>query len=192
VTTDNSAEILAQRDAEIAKINGYVDLTQEAKDRRKNEVRARAQVQYEEAKAAEKQQREERLASTKKDVLRIPTGMASFDAEEAQIHQVLHSFWREVVSATELSATEGIKGLLDPRQQQLEAEQKLEPILEQAERTDNELMSRAIYHRAIDLGAQSIVDRYLATSPVDAKNWRLYTEAAQEMQQAKSPENLLG
>jgi len=190
VATDVQA-ILRERDRELRDIDGKVEWTQEAKEGRKRAVRELYQRVYEEAKQEEKQQLEKRLAETKNAVFRVPRGYGSSDAEYAQIQLAFHSFWRQVVAATEDLGEEGV-GVL-PGQWERLAEEKLGTILEQAERTDNEqLMSRAIYHRAIDLGAQSIVDRYLATSPVDAKNWRLYTEAAQEMQQAKSPENLLG
>nr|MDQ3318355.1 hypothetical protein [Actinomycetota bacterium] len=54
------------------------------------------------------------------------------------------------------------------------------------------LLATATYHRAIDLGAQGVVDAYLSTRPVASKAWESYTEAHQEANQADSFEGLLG
>jgi hypothetical protein len=39
--------------------------------------------------------------------------------------------------------------------------------LDQAERSGDKLLARAAYHRAIDLGIQSVVDAYLASRPAE-------------------------
>jgi hypothetical protein len=97
------------------------------------------------------------------------------------------SAWADVLSSSRV----GEGGALLPQQQQQQAEEKLAPILEQAERTGDHLLSRAVYHRAIDVGEQGIVDRYLSTRKTEAAAWQRYTEAAQEAQQATSFESLL-
>jgi hypothetical protein len=54
-------EILNRRNAEVAKIRGYADLTEEAKERRIAEVNERAKAEYAEAReAAEREIRERR------------------------------------------------------------------------------------------------------------------------------------
>src|SRR5688500_2914689 len=49
IMATDPAEILNQRNVEVAKIRGFVDLTEEAKERRVAEVNERAQTQYAEA-----------------------------------------------------------------------------------------------------------------------------------------------
>jgi hypothetical protein len=165
-TPADPQEILAERDRAIAEINGYVDLTQEAKDRRINEVREWAQREYAHSRELEKRQREERLASTKRAVFSVPTGNMASEAEAATIHAAFRAAFSDVKAATQ-----------GPRSPQ-EAEQTLTEILDQAERTGNALLARAVYHRAIDLGVQKVVDRYLEGRPKEAKAWQRYTEAA--------------
>jgi hypothetical protein len=172
-------EILYQRNAEVEKIRGYADLTQEAKNRRIAEVNNRAQAEYAEAREKDKRQREERLKSTKNAVFRVPTGNVPSDAEAAQIHAAFRGAYSDVLSATE-----------DPRNPQ-QAQEKLERILEQAERTGDTLLARTACHRAIDFGAQPIVDRYLEGRPKEAKAWQSYTEAAEEVNEASEIGHLL-
>ena len=50
-------QILAQRNAEVAQIRGYADLTDEAKERKIAEVTERANAEYAAAKEAEKRGR---------------------------------------------------------------------------------------------------------------------------------------
>jgi hypothetical protein len=65
------SQILSERNAEVAKIRGFVDLTEEAKDRRIAEVNERANAEYAAAKEAEKRGREERLKSTQRAVFNV-------------------------------------------------------------------------------------------------------------------------
>jgi hypothetical protein len=178
-------EILRDRDAEIAKIQGYADLTQEPKDRRIAAVHEWAQREYAEAREAERERIQQRLESTKQAVFQVPGGYMSSDAEQAQIMAAFRSAWKDVLSATEVD-----EGSLLPELQQRQGEQKLTPILEQTERTGDFLLARAVYHRAIDLGAQGIVDKYLSTRKSEATAWQRYTEATQEAEQATSFEGL--
>ncbi len=61
MTTD-PVEILNRQNAEIAQIRGYVDLTEEAKDKRIAEVTARARAEYAAAREAGERERAERVA----------------------------------------------------------------------------------------------------------------------------------
>jgi hypothetical protein len=129
-------QILADRNAEVAKIRGYVDLTDEAKERRISEVNERANAEYAEAK----------------------------EAEKAQIHTAYRQGSGNVYWAT-----------MEPG----EALAELEKILKQAERTDDTLLGLATYHRAIDLGLQPIIDRYLADLPKEERAMECYAAAVE-------------
>jgi hypothetical protein len=73
-----------------------------------------------------------------------------------------------------------------------QAQEELERVLEQAERTGDRLLARAAYHRGIDLGIQGIVDAYLAPRPAESRAWDAYTSAYREANRAGSVEGLLG
>jgi hypothetical protein len=172
-------EILHRRNAEVAQIRGYVDLTEEAKNKRIAEVNERAQVEYEEARTAEQRRIAERLESTKKAVFGIPIPVGTTDAEEAQIHAAYRSAWGEVYSSTR-----------SPESPEHAAEE-LQRVLGQAERTGDTLLARAAYHRAIDLGVQDVVDSYLASRPQENRAWESYTQAYQEVNQSRGFDGIL-
>jgi hypothetical protein len=104
----------------------------------------------------------------------------SSDAEQAQIMAAFRSARKDVLSATKI----------EDRESGAQVGQTLASILDEAERTGDPLLARAVYHRAIDVGERGIVDRYLSTRPTEAQQWQRYTEAAQEAQQAASFEAL--
>ena len=151
MTTDPVA-ILNRRNAEVAQIRGYVDLTEEAKNKRIAEVNEKAQAEYAAAREAAERERTERLERTKRAVFRVPVSATATDTEEAQIHAAFRSAFGEVFSSTSTESPG-------------EAEEELGRILQQAERMGDKLLARAAYHRAIDLGVQGIVDAYLASRP---------------------------
>jgi regulator of protease activity HflC (stomatin/prohibitin superfamily) len=173
--TTEAQEILRDRDVEIQKIQGYADLTEEAKDRRIAEVTERAQAEYAEAREAESRRIEENVISSKKAVFGIPASPAYSDVEVAQVHAAFRSAWADVTIATANPAS---------------AQKELGEILEQAERTGDSLLARAAYHRGLDLGLQPIVDRYLQSRPKEAKALERYTKATEEANQAKDISSL--
>ena len=173
-------EIIRQRDAEVAKIRGYADLTEEAKNRRIAEVRERAQAAYAEAREADARARAGRLESSKRAVFRVPVSPTATDAEAAQIHASYRAAFNDGYSAT--SGAEG------PAQ----AQEELGRILGQADRTGDKLLAAATYHRGIDLGVQEVVDSYLATRPAEAGAWESYTAAHQEDAEARGVGGLIG
>jgi hypothetical protein len=175
----DAVEILNRRNAEVAQIRGYADLTEEAKERRIAEVNERAQAEYAEAVETGKRERAERLERTRKAVFSVPTGNVPSDAEAAQIYAAFRGAWGEVLSAT-----------ANPESPQQVGE-RLEQILNQAERTGDTLLARAAYHRAIDLGVQPVVDSYLEGRPKEAKAWQRYTAAHQEVSQSKDVMHIL-
>ena len=167
-------EILNRRNAEVAQIRGFVDLTPEAQARRIAEVNERAQQEYQQAVEDGKRQRAERLERSKRAVFRVPIPASATDAEEAQIHAAYRSAYNDVYSST-ASPDSSVK-----------AREELERHLAQAERSGDKLLARAAYHRAIDLGIQSVVDSYLASRPAENRAWESYTAAQQEVSQSGS------
>ena len=166
-------EILNQRNAEVAQIRGFVDLTEEAKQRRIAEVNERTQQEYRQAREDQERERAERLERSKRAVFRVPIPATASDAEEAQIHAAYRSAYNDVYYATASLESSG------------EAEDELERHLAQAERSGDKLLAAAVYHRAIDLGVQSVVDAYLSSRPAASRAWESYTTAHQEVNESK-------
>jgi hypothetical protein len=166
-------EILRQRNAEVEQIRGFVDLTEEAKNRRIAEVNERARAAYAEALEANERERAERLERSKKAVFRVPIPATATDAEEAQLHAAYRAAFNDVYSSTVFSESPG------------EAQEELERLLGVAERSGDKLLARAAYHRAIDLGIQSVVDAYLASRPQENRAWESYNAAQQEVSQSQ-------
>jgi hypothetical protein len=171
------AKILQQRNAEIQQIEGYVDLTDEAKSKRITEVTEKANASYQEAKEAEARRIEENVVSARKAVYGIPASPTYSDAEVAQVHHAFRWAWDDV-----LMRTHDVWG----------AQEELQEVLEQAERRGDSLLARAAYHRALDLGLQPVVDSYLSTRPREAKALERYNKALQEQEESRSIEGLLG
>lgn len=169
-------EILNRRNAEEAQIRGFVDLTEDAKERRIAEISERARAEYAEALEAGERERAERLKKSERAVFRVPVSPNATDAEEAQIHAAFRAAYNEVYSSTS-----------SPEQ----AREELERILQQAERTGDKLLARAAYHRAADLGIQSVVDAYLDTRPQENRAWESYTAAYQEVHESRGIEHVL-
>jgi hypothetical protein len=178
--TADPRQILQERDAEIASIRNRAEWTEQAKNERIAAVHEWAQREYAEAREAEQQRIQQRLESAKRAVFQVPGGYLSSDAEQAQIMAAFRSAWKDVLSATKI----------EDRESGAQVGQTLSSILDQAERTGDPLLARAVYHRAIDVGDQGIVDRYLSTPrKTEREQWQSYTEAA-EAQQATSFESL--
>lgn len=173
-------EILNQRNAEVAKIRGYVDLTEEAKSRRIAEVNEKAQAAYAEAREANERERAERLERSKKAVFRVPIPYGATDAEAAQIHASFRAAYNDVYSSTLFFDSPG------------ESQEELQRLLDQADRSGDKLLAAAVYHRGIDLGIQGIVDSYLSSRPAESRAWETYTTASQEVAESRDVMNLLG
>jgi hypothetical protein len=173
-------QILAERNAEVEQIRGFVDLTDEAKERRIAEVNEKANAEYAEAQERQKQAREERLRSTKKSLFAVNDDVNATAAERAQIHAAFRQATGDVFLATmDSGASPG--GVQD----------ELAHLLERAERTGDTLLAKAIFHEAVDRNLQPIIDSYLENRPNENRAWEKYTEALGESQQATSLEGLL-
>jgi hypothetical protein len=160
------AEILNRRNREVEQIRAYVDLTEEAKAERIAAVTEKANSEFAAAKEAEKQRREERLKNSERGVFAVVDDVTATpsEAEKAQIHAAYRQGSGDVYWAT-----------MEPG----EAPAELEGILTEAERTDDTLMAKAAYHRAIDLGLQPIIDRYLADRPKEERAMERYAAAVE-------------
>ncbi len=178
MTTDPT-EILNRRNAEVAQIRGYADLSEEAKDRRIAEATEKARAEYAEAREMGERERAERLERSQRAVFRVPVSATATDAEEAQIHAAFRSAYNDVYSST-----------LSPESPE-QAQEELGRLLQQAERTGDKLLARAAFHRAVDLGAQSVVDAYLASRSAENKAWESYTAASQEVRESQGVGGLL-
>jgi hypothetical protein len=127
------SQILAARNAEVEQIQGYADLTQEAKAERIAAVTEKANSEFAAAKEAEKQRREERLKNSERGVFAVVDDVTATpsEAEMAQIHAAYRQAAGDVFLAT-----------MNPGQ----AKEELEGILKEAERTGSK--SRARMERA--------------------------------------------
>jgi hypothetical protein len=175
-------EILRQRNAEVDQIRGFVDLTEEAKQRRIAEVNERAhQAEYREAIETQERERAERLQKSKRSVFQIPIPLGATDGEAAQIR----ASYRSARSDIEYAIAPSLG--TDPQYTQKE----LERFLEQAELTGDPELARAAYHVSIKHGVQSVVDTYLSSRPQESRAWEHYSTAHEEANAARSPEGLL-
>jgi hypothetical protein len=178
--TADPRQILQERDAGIASIRNRAEWTEQAKNERIAAVHEWAQREYAEAREAERERIQQRLESAKRAVFQVPGGYLSSDAEQAQIMAAFRSARKDVLSATKI----------EDRESRAHLGQTLASILDEAERTGDPLLARAVYHRAIDVGEQGIVERYLSTRKTEADAWQRYTKAAAEAEQATSFESL--
>ena len=145
-------EILNRRNAEVAKIRGYADLTEEAKERRIAEVNERAQAEYAEAREADERERAERAEKAEKALFETPYPYAASDVEMAQIRALRRGAYESVY---------GSLYLLEPE----EAREELDRLLTRAERTQDPELADAVYHVATERGERSVADAYLETRP---------------------------
>ena len=132
------------------------------------------------AHEAAARERSERLERSKRNVFRAPVPATATDAQAAQIYASYRAAFNDAYSAA--------RGAESPAQ----AQEELERVLEQAERTGDGLLAHAAYHRGVDLGIQGIVDAYLAPRPAESRAWDAYTTAHREANPAGGVEGSLG
>jgi DNA-nicking Smr family endonuclease len=146
-------EIMNQRNAEVAKIRGFADLTEEAKERRIAEVSERAQAQYAEAREADERERAERVEKAEKALFETPYPYAASDVEQAQIRALRRGGYDGVYSSIAFSE--------DPEY----AAEELDRLLTRAERTGDPERADAVYHVATERGVRKVADAYLEKRP---------------------------
>jgi hypothetical protein len=106
-------ELLVKHNAEVQKIRGFVDLTDEAKARRLSEAHAKYQGEFAKAKAAERERVEKKVRQTRKAVYGVPGKTTFSDAEGATLHDAYWKSWDRVTSVTENSKTHNSKEELE-------------------------------------------------------------------------------
>src|SRR5215217_9456390 len=99
IMATDPAEILNQRNAEVAQIRGYVDLTEEAKERRIAEVNERAQTQYTEARETREREISERAQKAERALFETPYPYAASDVEKAQIRALRRGAYESVYNS---------------------------------------------------------------------------------------------
>ncbi len=177
MTTD-PVEILNERNAEVAKIRGYADLTEEAKQRRIAEVNEQARAAYAEAIETRKREIARRVEKAESALFKIPIPYSSTDAEEAQIraaHRAAYdSVYYAVTPALDSGDMEGLE----------HGQEELERLRVRAERTGDNELARAVYHLATERGIRDVANRYLESRPQERQRWEEYVAAKREEQDA--------
>ncbi len=161
-------EILNRRNAEVARIRGYADLTEEAKNRRIGEVNERAEQEYRQASEDQERERAERLERAEKALFATPYPYAASDVEKAQIRALRRAAYDSVYQSLQSLGPGG------------EAREHLERLLERAERTQDPELAAAVYHVATERGERSVANSYLEKRPKEKQRWEEYVEARTE------------
>jgi hypothetical protein len=173
-------EILNQRNAEVAKIRGFADLTEEAKERRIAEVNERAQAQYAEAREADERERDERVEKAEKALFEAPYPYAASDVEQAQIRALRRGAYEGVYSSIAL--------VPDPEY----VNEELDRLLTRAERTGDPELADAVYQVATEKGVREVADAYLEKRPQAKRRWEEFVAASQEVSQSRDIMHLIG
>jgi hypothetical protein len=180
---EKEAQILRDRDNEIAAIRNNPELTEAAKEGRIKPVRDWAREEVRAIRSAEKQRREEAVRTTKIDAFRVPTGDAISEAERSAVWQGYRSARKGVwdVTSTDGATLEQLHSIGD----------RLADLLDQAETTGDGHLGLAVYHRALDLGVESVRDRYLASRPKARAKYEAYAEAQAEVESSQGFESII-
>jgi len=171
-------EILNRRNSEVAKIRGYADLTEEAKERRIAEVSESAQAEYAEAREAAELEIRERAEKAEKALFETPYPYGASDVEQAQIRAIRRGAYDGVYNSL---------FMLEPE----EAREELDRLLTRAERTQDPELADAVYHVATERGERSVADSYLENRPKAKRRWEEFVAASQEVNEARSMEHVL-
>lgn len=161
-------EILNRRNAEVAKIRGYADLTEDAKERRIAEVSERAREEYAEAREAAERELHERAQKAEKALFETPYPYAASDVEQAQIR------------ALRRGAYDGVYNSLSPLEPG-EAREELDRLLRRAERTGDTELADAVHHVATERGVREVADAYLEKRPNQKRRWEEFVAAQAEV-----------
>jgi hypothetical protein len=172
-------EIINRRNAEVAKIRGYADLTEEAKNRRIAEVSERARAEYQEAREAAEREIQERRDKAEKALFETPYPYGASDVEQAQIRALRRGAYESVHDSLYFLGAE-------------EAGEELERLRVRAERTQDTELADAVYHVATERGERSVADAYLETRPQARRRWEEYVAAQTEVSQSGDILNIIG
>jgi hypothetical protein len=175
----STTEIKRRLDAEVEKIRGYADLTEEAKTRRVAEAYAQAEQEYREAVAEEERKVQERAEKAERAVFEYGHPLGASDVEKAQLRALQRDAYNSVYDS--LYFLEGA-----------EAREELERLLVRAERTGDTELARAVYHIATERGERQVADAYLEKHPTEQKKWEEYVQARREANSLNTLEGRLG
>ena len=161
-------EIINQRNAEVAQIRGYADLTEEAKERRIAEASERAQAEYAEARETREREIRERAEKAEKALFEAPYPYAASDVERAQVRALRRGAYESVYNS--------IASDPDPEH----VNEELDRLLTRAERTQDPKLADAVYHIATERGVRRVADAYLEKRPQAKRRWEEFVAAQTE------------
>src|SRR5215210_7474516 len=173
------AEILNQRNAEVAKIRNLADLTDEAKERRIAEVSERARAEYSEAREAAEREIRERAQKAEKALFETPYPYAASDVEMAQIRALRRGAYESVYNS--------IASNPDPEH----VNEELDRLLARAERTGDPELADAGYHVATERGVRRVADAYLEKRPQAKRRWEEFVAAQTEASELRGMGHIL-
>lgn len=165
------AEILNRRNAEVAKIRGYADLTEEAKRRMMAEAYEEASGRHRELVAEGERKAAERLERLERVVMGIRYPLHASDGDK----ELVRMSYRDAYDRAERAAGEAV------REGDLE---KLTALLQRAERSGDPHLADAVYHVCTERGLRVVADSYLESRPTERKRWEEYAEARRETESA--------
>jgi len=171
--------IINQRNAEVAKIRGYADLTEEAKDRRTAEVSERAQVECAEARETRERSRISRSQKAERALFETPYPYAASDVEQAQIRALRRGAYESVYNS--------IASNPDPEH----VNEELDRLLARAERTGDPELADAGYHVATERGVRRVADAYLEKRPQAKRRWEEFVAAQTEASELQGMGHIL-
>jgi hypothetical protein len=171
--------IINQRNAEVAKIRGYADLTEEAKDRRIAEVSERAQVECAEARETRERSRISRSQKAERALFETPYPYAASDVEQAQIRALRRGAYESVYNS--------IASNPDPEH----VNEELDRLLARAERTGDPELADAGYHVATERGVRRVADAYLEKRPQAKRRWEEFVAAQTEASELRGMGHIL-
>ncbi len=109
--------------------------------------------------------------------IRYPLHASDGDMELARMS------YRDAYDRAERAASEAISER-DP--------EKLEALLQRAERSGDPHLADAVYHVSTERGLRGVADSYLEKRPAERKRWEEYAQARQEAESANPLDRLLG
>jgi hypothetical protein len=169
-------EIRQRLETEVEQIRGYVDLTEEGKQRRIAEAREKAEAEYQKAVEAEERAVQERAERAEKALFQPSYPYGAGEVEMAQLRALRRSAYDAVYDRTAPAFESG-----DPESIR-HTREELERLLQRAERTGDVELAAAVYHVATERGERSVADAYLETRPKERQRWEEYVAAKTEAQ----------
>jgi hypothetical protein len=172
-------EILNRRNAEVAQIRGFADLTDEAKQRRITEVSERAQAEYADALEAREREISERVQKAERALFETTYPYVASDVEQAQIRALRRGAYESVYNFI----------ASDPYPEHVNEE--LDRLLARAERTQDPELADAVYHVATERGVRRVADAYLEKRPQAKRRWEEFVAAQTEASELQGMGHIL-